>query len=93
LWSIGVLTFELLAGFPPFKHEISNWKLKGSKRKIRWSWEVLYPPEIGNDAKSFIEGLLQVDPEQRASLSECKRHMFIKAYSYKQAAGCPEEFT
>jgi len=35
-----------LAGFPPFKHEINNWKLMGSKRKVKWNWEVLYPPEI-----------------------------------------------
>lgn len=33
LWSIGVLTFELLAGFPPHKKEIEKWKFLGGKIK------------------------------------------------------------
>jgi serine/threonine protein kinase len=54
LWSIGVLTFELLAGFPPYKHEIAHWRLCGSQRKQRWNWEVIYPPEISHTAQKFI---------------------------------------
>lgn len=46
LWSLGVLTFEMIAGFAPFQSQISHWKLKGSNRKEQWSWEVLYPPSI-----------------------------------------------
>ena len=33
LWSLGVLTFEMIAGFAPFQSQISHWKLKGSNRK------------------------------------------------------------
>ena len=32
LWSIGVLTFELLAGFGPFKGEIEKMRWKGLKK-------------------------------------------------------------
>lgn len=32
LWSLGVLTFELLTGFTPHKKEITHWKLCGGKR-------------------------------------------------------------
>jgi serine/threonine protein kinase len=62
LWSVGVLAFELLAGFPPYRHEISNWRLCGSQRKMKWSWEVIYPPDITYQAQKFIEGLLRPNP-------------------------------
>lgn len=44
LWSIGVLTFELLTGFPPYKKQIDKWKIMGSKLQDRWRWDVLFPP-------------------------------------------------
>lgn len=46
LWSIGVLTFELLTGSAPFKGEINQWKKKGSKRNVQWDWHISYPPDI-----------------------------------------------
>lgn len=91
IWSIGVLTFELLAGFPPFKQEISSWKLKGAKRGTKWSWDVLYPPQIEGQAKEFIEGILQVDPLQRMTLSACKSHSFLT--SHQQHTQSEEDFS
>jgi serine/threonine protein kinase len=54
--------------------------MKGSKRKIKWNWEVLFPPSIGDQARQFIESLLLVDPLQRATLPECKSHPFLTDY-------------
>jgi serine/threonine protein kinase len=48
IWSIGVLTFELLAGHAPFKDEIAQWKRKGSKRGQQWDWHLLYPPSLSS---------------------------------------------
>lgn len=46
IWSLGVLTFELLTGCAPFKDEITDWKKKGSKRSVAWDWNIIYPPEV-----------------------------------------------
>lgn len=43
LWSIGVLTFELLTGSVPFKEEITQWKRNGARRNTSWDWSVSYP--------------------------------------------------
>lgn len=43
LWSIGVLTFELLAGFAPYKKEIDKWKVNGGKIQNKWRWDVTFP--------------------------------------------------
>jgi len=50
-----VLTFELIAGFPPFKYEISHWKLCGSKLSNKWRWSIIYPPDISDTTKQFIQ--------------------------------------
>lgn len=80
LWSVGVLTFELLAGFPPFKHEISYWKLCGSQRKMKWNWEVIYPPELSFFSQRFIDHLLKESPAERATIQECRCSYFIQKY-------------
>lgn len=80
LWSIGVLAFELLAGFPPYRQEISNWRLCGSQRKMKWSWEVIYPPDISYPAQRFIEGLLRENPLERATIQECKCSAFVSRH-------------
>jgi aurora kinase len=80
LWSIGVLTFELLTGSAPFKNEINQWKKKGSKRNIQWDWHILYPPEISALGESFMRNLLRENPDERASLRFCRNHFFIRKY-------------
>lgn len=48
IWSIGVLTYELLTKEAPFKEEIAHWKRKGGKRKQQWDWNILYPPFLSS---------------------------------------------
>ena len=59
LWSIGVLTFELLTGYPPYKSEIDKWKKKGSKLKEKWKWDIVFPVEMSELARNFISSLLK----------------------------------
>ena len=59
MWSIGVLTYELLTKVPPFKGEIANWKKKGSKRKDQWDWNITYPLFLSGLAESFMRNILR----------------------------------
>jgi serine/threonine protein kinase len=40
VWSLGILTFELITGYPPFKDKISEWKKSGWKKDNFWKWNV-----------------------------------------------------
>lgn len=62
IWSLGVLTFELLCGFAPFKNEIMNWKKKGGNMNRGWNWNIVYPPTISSMAQSFMRNLLKQNP-------------------------------
>lgn len=46
IWSIGVLTFQLLTGFPPHKKEIDKWKMLSGNIRDKWRWDVIFPPEV-----------------------------------------------
>lgn len=88
LWSIGVLTFELLAGFGPFKNEIDKMRWKGLKKNEnqikgnKWNWDsITFPTFISDEARHFILQLLQEDPDKRPSIRECLRHEFIEKYN------------
>jgi serine/threonine protein kinase len=63
IWSIGVLTYELLTGVPPYHNELllamknNPGVSKPGARKINWS--VKYPPTLSGEAESFIRSLLK----------------------------------
>ena len=76
LWSVGVVIFVLLVGYPPFLDENQSMLFQ----KIRnGEWEFLEEDwqHISNDAKDLIKGLLVVDPADRSSISDCLRSAWI----------------
>ena len=64
MWSLGVITYCLLCGYPPFNAE-SDLQLF---RKIKSCDYEFHLPEWGtvsDEAKNFIEKLLQLNPKSR----------------------------
>jgi serine/threonine protein kinase len=74
VWSLGVLSFELLFGRTPF-HDSNHMQ---TYEKIK-EGKVFFPesPPLSEDGKSFIRQLLQVNPENRMSLNEAKKHAWM----------------
>eukprot|EP00164_Ancoracysta_twista_P005762 GFYU01007919.1.p1 GENE.GFYU01007919.1~~GFYU01007919.1.p1 ORF type:complete len:466 (+),score=147.70 GFYU01007919.1:273-1670(+) len=76
LWSIGVIMYILLCGFPPFygdtDPEIFNHVLSG-----RFDFPQPYWNGVSDNAKHLICGLLQQDPAERFTVNEVLVHPWI----------------
>lgn len=77
LWSIGVVTFVLLVGYPPFLEDNQS-ALFEKIRTGEWEFVEHDWKSVSKEAKEFIRGLLHVDPKERWSVKECLRCAWIK---------------
>lgn len=75
IWAIGICTFELLTGHPPF--EANNMK---DMSKLIVSGAFRFPPnlQLSFVAKDFIESALQVKPSLRPNIRELLKHPFLQ---------------
>lgn len=74
-WCIGVLTYEFLAGHPPFESPSKDQ----TYTRIR-TLDLRFPSHISEQAQDFIRKLLVLDPSKRLPLSEVKNHPWIKKF-------------
>eukprot|EP00698_Gefionella_okellyi_P008828 TRINITY_DN2210_c0_g1_i1.p1 TRINITY_DN2210_c0_g1~~TRINITY_DN2210_c0_g1_i1.p1 ORF type:complete len:363 (+),score=39.83 TRINITY_DN2210_c0_g1_i1:75-1091(+) len=76
LWSIGVILYILLCGFPPFYHD-NNALLFAAIKKGEYDFPSPYWDKISDSAKSLVRGLLTVDPKQRFTVDNVLAHPWI----------------
>jgi calcium/calmodulin-dependent protein kinase I len=76
-WSVGVITYLLLCGFPPFYGE-SLPEVFEQIMKADYDFPEPYWNEISTDAKDFISKLLVVDPKDRYTASQALKHPWIE---------------
>jgi len=76
MWSIGVILYILLCGFPPFYHENTKQLYKQIK-KGEYSFVKPYWTQISEDAKDLVSILLTVDPDKRATPDDVLNHKWI----------------
>jgi serine/threonine protein kinase len=80
MWSIGVILFILLGGYPPFIDE-NQRKLFRKIRKGEFEFHPEYWSTISEDAKNLICNLLTVDSSQRLSAREALNSNWIAVAS------------
>jgi len=77
LWSVGVITYVLLCGYPPFyatsQPALFEKIIKANYNFPNPEWSV-----ISDSAKDFIKNLLLLDPKKRLTAEECLEHPFLK---------------
>ncbi|CAH0474084.1 unnamed protein product [Peronospora belbahrii] len=76
IWSIGVITYILLAGYPPF-HDDAQSILFKKIRNGKYYFDSPYWDNVSTDAKDFISKMLVVNPKDRATADELLQHKWI----------------
>jgi len=80
LWSIGVITYLLLCGFPPFYGETLP-EVFEQIMKADYEFPDPYWTDISKDAKDFISKLLVVDAKKRLTAKQAMEHPWITSAS------------
>jgi serine/threonine-protein kinase Chk2 len=77
-WSLGVILYICLVGYPPFSDEDTKVSLETQIKKGLYTFPEEFWSGISSDAIDVIKKLLTIDPNKRASLEEVLEHKWIK---------------
>jgi len=80
LWSLGVILYILLCGFPPFYHE-STAALYKQIKKGEYDFPDPYWTDISDQAKDLVRSMLTVDPKKRFTAKQVLQHPWISGES------------
>ena len=84
LFAIGIISYLLVAGFLPFDHETSEKEI---------ARQTVYEPtpfpnsvwkNISNEARMFVDNLLQKNPDKRKGIQEVLQHKWLQKYNSKE---------
>eukprot|EP00903_Cladosiphon_okamuranus_P020574 g18885.t1 len=76
VWSVGVIIYVLLAGYPPF-YDRDQKRMFRAIRGGHFKFHDKYWKEVSAEAKDLITKLLTVDPEARITASEACEHPWL----------------
>jgi len=81
VWSMGIITYGLLWGRPPFK---GRDDMALCNAILRGRYEIPQAPKVSANAENFIDAVLQRKPQNRVSAEEALKHKWIE-----DSALCP----
>ncbi|KDO24386.1 CAMK/CAMK1 protein kinase [Saprolegnia parasitica CBS 223.65] len=77
MWSLGVITYILLCGFPPFYDE-NNATLFATIKAGAYDFPSPYWDNVSDSAKDLINHMLVVDPKKRFTSEDVLNHPWVK---------------
>ena len=76
LWSIGVIAYILMCGYPPF-NGANNKEVYASVKRGLYHFPAAEWGHVSHAAKDFVVRLLQTDPRNRMTAMQALRHPWI----------------
>ena len=76
MWSMGVITYILVGGYPPFYGDTDKELFRATK-KGEFKFHQEFWGEISQGVKDMISSMLVLDPAKRASASDILAHPWI----------------
>jgi len=77
IWSLGILLYELMHGFTPFKNQNER---ETSLNVMKNSSEIQLDKSLSPEVCDLIQSLLKPDPNERISMEDVFRHPWLKKY-------------
>ncbi|GLI80486.1 serine/threonine protein kinase [Penicillium ochrochloron] len=81
VWSLGVVLYICLCGFPPFSDELytreNPYTLAQQIKMGRFDYPSPYWDSVGDPALDLIDKMLTVDDEKRITVDECLEHPWL----------------
>eukprot|EP01061_Rhynchopus_euleeides_P014068 TRINITY_DN24399_c0_g2_i1.p1 TRINITY_DN24399_c0_g2~~TRINITY_DN24399_c0_g2_i1.p1 ORF type:complete len:461 (+),score=145.03 TRINITY_DN24399_c0_g2_i1:136-1518(+) len=89
-WSVGVIMYEMLCGYPPF---YSENVMQTCQKILRWREYLHFPAEcnLDKDAQDLIVKLL-CEPEKRLTYEQIKSHPFFAGLPWDTIREMPAAF-
>ncbi|XP_037677025.1 calcium/calmodulin-dependent protein kinase type 1B isoform X3 [Choloepus didactylus] len=76
MWALGVISYILLCGYPPFYDE-SDPELFSQILRASYEFDSPFWDDISESAKDFIRHLLERDPQKRFTCQQALQHLWI----------------
>jgi calcium/calmodulin-dependent protein kinase I len=86
MWSLGVIAFILLGGYPPFHDDDQN-ELFRLIRRGKFTFDPAYWGMVSEEAKDCIRCLLTVDRTKRMTAADVKKHPWLMSVPETEEEG------
>ena len=79
MWSIGVICYIILGGYPPF-HDENKKRLYALIRSADYEFHEDYWNNVSDEAKDLIKNLLLVDSRKRFTAKQALEHSWVSGF-------------
>jgi calcium/calmodulin-dependent protein kinase I len=76
MWSVGIITYIMLCGYPPFHHDNDTVLFKKIMSGV-FQFDQAYWSAVSDSAKDLISKLLVVDPKKRLTAEQVLEHPWV----------------